>query len=72
MTSLALEKVYGLTTLHNCSLSAHASSGEVAYAAGCVVVLYSPRRNKQTRYFRAAKPIASVGAPHLAWLDTRA
>jgi hypothetical protein len=60
MASLALEKVHGLTTQHNSCLSSHATSGEVAYAAGCVVVLYSPRRNKQTRYFRAAKPIASV------------
>jgi hypothetical protein len=41
--ALALERVIGLTTLHNCALSSHSSSGEVAYAAGCVVVLYHPK-----------------------------
>jgi hypothetical protein len=43
MAALALERVIGLTTLHNCALSSHSSSGEVAYAAGCVVVLYHPK-----------------------------
>jgi hypothetical protein len=57
--ALALERVIGLTTLHNSALSPHLD-GEVAYAAGCVAVLYNPRKNRQTRYFRAAKPIASV------------
>ncbi len=60
--ALALERVIGLTTLHNCALSAHPASGEVAYAAGCVAVLYNAKRNRQSRYFRAAKPIASVSA----------
>lgn len=41
--ALALEKVIGLTTSHNSGLSSHSFSGEVAYAAGCVVVLYHPK-----------------------------
>ena len=57
---LALERVMGLTSQHNSALSSHSYSGEVAYAAGCVAVLYHPKRNRQTRYFRTAKPIASL------------
>jgi WD40 repeat protein len=29
-------------------------------AAGCVVVLYSPKRHKQVRFFRASKAVSSL------------
>ena len=60
MPTIALERVIGLTSQHRCALAAHPSSGETAYAAGCVVVLLNPKKNRQTRYFRASKPIASL------------
>lgn len=34
------------------------SNGEVAYAAGTVVVVYNSRRNRQTRYLRATQAVA--------------
>ena len=44
---LQLERVIGLTSLHNAALAAHPRTGELAYVAGATVVLYSPRRNRQ-------------------------
>ena len=34
------------------------ATGEVAYAAGSVVVVYSARRNRQVRFFRASKSVS--------------
>jgi WD40 repeat protein len=31
-------------------------TGEVAFGAGCVVVLYNPQLNKQTHFFQSSKP----------------
>ena len=47
---LQLERVIGLTSLHNAALAAHPRTGELAYVAGATVVLYSPRRNRQARF----------------------
>ncbi|KAJ8569325.1 hypothetical protein ON010_g5936 [Phytophthora cinnamomi] len=35
-------------------------SGELAYAAGCIVVIYNLRRNKQVRYYRVDKSVACL------------
>jgi WD40 repeat protein len=37
-------------------------TGEIAYPAGSVVVVYNPKRNKQTRFFvsKSNKPIVSL------------
>ncbi|GMF12002.1 unnamed protein product [Phytophthora lilii] len=35
-------------------------SGELAYAAGCIVVVYNLRRNKQVRYYRVDKGVACL------------
>ncbi|XP_061757033.1 mitogen-activated protein kinase-binding protein 1-like isoform X4 [Nerophis ophidion] len=44
---VALEKVLGVTTLGNSGLACDPNTGLVAYPAGCVVVLLSPRKNRQ-------------------------
>lgn len=50
---IALEKVIGTTTLHNNAITSNEKSGDVAYLAGAVIVVYNPRKNKQRRFFRA-------------------
>ena len=57
---LTLERVIGTTTCHNRALGTSRATGDVAYAAGCVVVIYSPSRNKQLRFFRAEQPVACL------------
>lgn len=37
------------TCLHNSTLAVNPVTGDVAYPAGCVVVIYQPRRNRQFR-----------------------
>jgi hypothetical protein len=46
---LELEKVIGISTATNCTFSVHPLTGEIAYIAGSVVVIYSSKRNKQTK-----------------------
>ncbi|XP_054871641.1 mitogen-activated protein kinase-binding protein 1-like isoform X2 [Amphiprion ocellaris] len=46
-SKVTLEKVLGITTSGNSSLACDPRSGLVAYAAGCVVVLLNPRKNRQ-------------------------
>lgn len=48
-----LDRVIGTTTLHNNALSTNERNGEVAYLAGASIVTYSPRKNKQRRFFRS-------------------
>ena len=38
----------GVTVTNNAGLASAPSSGLVAYPAGCTVVLYNPRKNKQS------------------------
>ncbi|CAM9682868.1 unnamed protein product, partial [Ectocarpus sp. 8 AP-2014] len=48
------------TCLHNSALAVNPITGDVAYPAGCVVVIYQPRRNRQFRYFRASKTVSCL------------
>ncbi|EQC42824.1 hypothetical protein SDRG_00543 [Saprolegnia diclina VS20] len=57
---LTLERVLGTTAHGNASMSVSSVSGEIAYAAGCVVVMYNFRRDKQTRYYRVEKPVSAL------------
>ncbi|XP_059095788.1 mitogen-activated protein kinase-binding protein 1-like isoform X3 [Tigriopus californicus] len=43
-----LERVLGVTVTTNAGLTCSPSSGVVAYPAGCTVVLYNPRKNRQS------------------------
>ncbi|EGZ05955.1 hypothetical protein PHYSODRAFT_437466, partial [Phytophthora sojae] len=57
---LILERVLGLTALSNAAVAVNPVSGELAYAAGCIVVIYNLRRNKQVRYYRVDKSVACL------------
>ncbi|KAL9954783.1 hypothetical protein ACROYT_G042360 [Oculina patagonica] len=50
-----LDKVLGLTVTRNASLACDPLSGVVAYPAGCVVVLFNPRKNKQSFVLNTSK-----------------
>ena len=57
-SKITLEKCIGLTSKTNSSFTVNPATGEVAYAAGSVVVVYSARRNRQVRFFRASKSVS--------------
>ncbi|KAJ1462564.1 quinon protein alcohol dehydrogenase-like superfamily [Pelagophyceae sp. CCMP2097] len=61
---LQLGKVLGLTTRHNAALAVHPKSGEIAYAAGAVVVVYSARKNRQTKHYVAQAALACCAFSH--------
>ncbi|PIK51406.1 putative mitogen-activated protein kinase-binding protein 1 [Apostichopus japonicus] len=52
---VTLERVLGLTTQNDASLSCCSCSGCVAYTAGCVIVLFNPRKNKQEYIFNVSR-----------------
>lgn len=52
---LELEKVIGLTTSSANGLSCNVATGDLAYLAGCVVVIYNVKANCQTRFLMAPK-----------------
>eukprot|EP00960_Hanusia_phi_P002034 59078-Hanusia_phi.AAC.3 len=56
---MQLEKVIGNTIKSSCALSVNAVTGEFAYPAGCVLVFYNPRKNRQTHYYSSSnnKPL---------------
>ncbi|GMF45478.1 unnamed protein product [Phytophthora fragariaefolia] len=53
-------RVLGLTARSNAAVAVNPVSGELAYAAGCIVVIYNLRRNKQVRYYRVDKGVACL------------
>ncbi|GIY86657.1 hypothetical protein CDAR_468181 [Caerostris darwini] len=50
-----LEKVLGLTVTNNAAFDCDPNSGIVAYPAGCVVVVYNVRKNKQGHILSSSK-----------------
>ena len=46
-----LERTIGSTVKSSPQLAVNPRTGDVAYPAGCVVVVYSARKNRQTRFF---------------------
>ncbi|GBL94462.1 Mitogen-activated protein kinase-binding protein 1 [Araneus ventricosus] len=50
-----LEKVLGLTVTNNAAFDCDPNSGIVAYPAGCVVVVYNVRKNKQGHILSPSK-----------------
>lgn len=57
---LTLERVIGITSLSNAMMAVNPVTGEIAYAAGCIVVIYNLRRNKQVRYYRVEKSVSCI------------
>ena len=58
-SALSLERVIGLTTLSATSLTS-SKSGDIFYAAGCVVVRYDHNSNRQSGFFTAVKSVSCV------------
>jgi len=57
-----LERVLGLTVTSNASLATSFNTGLVAYPAGCTVVLFNPRKSRQTHIINPSKKtITTVG-----------
>jgi WD40 repeat protein len=58
---LELEAVLG-STASNSSVCYDPSGTHIAFAAGCVVVLFDPKKNKQTAFLstKSAKKIVSI------------
>ncbi|XP_069764244.1 mitogen-activated protein kinase-binding protein 1-like isoform X2 [Narcine bancroftii] len=52
---ITLDKVLGITASSSSSLACDLTTGLVAYPAGCVVVLYNPKKNKQTHILNASR-----------------
>lgn len=46
---MQLERVIGLTTSHNSALATNPATGDVAIPAGCILIIYQPRKNRQVR-----------------------
>jgi len=57
-----LERILGLTVTSNASIATAPATGIIAYPAGCTLVLYNPRKNKQQHIANPSKKtITSVG-----------
>ena len=59
-TDLKIERVIGLTALHNAAIAVNPVSNVIAYPAGSVVVVYNIKSNKQVHFFTASAKVASV------------
>ena len=59
---MLLERVIGNTVKASSSFAVNPATGDFAYPAGCVLVFYSPRRNRQTQFFSCEnnRPLTSV------------
>ncbi|XP_061168980.1 mitogen-activated protein kinase-binding protein 1-like [Saccostrea echinata] len=62
---VSLERVLGLTVSTNATLTCDLNTGTIAYPAGCVVVIFDPRSNKQSYIFNTSrKTITAVAFSH--------
>ena len=50
-----LEKIIGNTATNNACMAINPITNDVAYCAGCVLVVYSPKRNRQSRFLQNKK-----------------
>lgn len=56
-----LKTVLGITSTSNSSFNCDVNSGVIAYFAGCVIVLFCPRKNKQSHIFNySRKPLSAL------------
>ena len=62
IAEMLLERVIGNTVKGNGALAVNPVTGDFAYPAGCVLVFYSPRHNRQTQFFSCEnnRPLTSV------------
>ncbi|ORX96697.1 WD40 repeat-like protein, partial [Basidiobolus meristosporus CBS 931.73] len=59
-----LKRILGLTTTENAAFTVHPSQDIIAYCAGCVVVLYNYKKNKQCGFLQAIGAV--VNQPNAA------
>ncbi|CAH1791399.1 unnamed protein product [Owenia fusiformis] len=52
---VTLERVLGLTVSSSASLTCDPNTGTIAYPAGCVIVLFHPKKNKQSHIFNTSR-----------------
>ncbi|XP_060582895.1 mitogen-activated protein kinase-binding protein 1-like [Ruditapes philippinarum] len=52
---VTLERVLGFTATSNALVACDPNTSTIAYPAGCVVVLYNPKKNKQGHIFNVSK-----------------
>jgi WD40 repeat protein len=59
---MLLERAVGNTVRSAGALAVSPATGDYAYPAGCVLVFYSPRRNRQTQFFSSEnnRPLTAV------------
>lgn len=57
---VVLEKVLGITASSSSALTCDPNTGLVAYPAGCVIVILSPKKNKQTHIFNTSRKTFSA------------
>ncbi|XP_050985420.1 WD repeat-containing protein 62 isoform X2 [Labeo rohita] len=57
---VVLEKVLGITASSSSALTCDPNTGLVAYPAGCVIVILSPKKNKQTHIFNMSRKTFSA------------
>ncbi|XP_052471939.1 WD repeat-containing protein 62 isoform X2 [Carassius gibelio] len=57
---VVLEKVLGITASSSSALTCEPNTGLVAYPAGCVIVILSPKKNKQTHIFNTSRKTFSA------------
>jgi len=43
---MQLEKVLGFSSKNNNSVAVNPTTGDLAYPAGCVIVIYNPKENR--------------------------
>ncbi|XP_025026919.1 WD repeat-containing protein 62, partial [Python bivittatus] len=58
--NVTLERVLGITAQTSNGLTCDPNSGQIAYPTGCVVVIFSPQKNKQRHIFNAARKTVSA------------
>lgn len=62
---VSLEKVLGISTVSGSGLTSDPNSGLIAYPAGCVIVLFHPKKNKQSHIINTSrKPFSALAFSH--------
>ena len=50
---MQLEKVIGMSSKNNNSITINAQTGEFAYPAGSVIIIYNPKENRQSKFLHS-------------------
>lgn len=53
LEQMQLEKAIGLTSTNHNSLCVNPVNGDVVYTAGCFLIIYNPKENKQVHHLQS-------------------